>query len=55
MAAFGQFLEQSQKHSTGCIGFYWGQSPDELRGSTKIEDILTHGCLEFFEKKAKQK
>ena len=55
MAEFGQFLEQSQKHSAGCIGFYWGQSPDELRGSKKIEDVLTLGCLEFFEKKAKQK
>jgi hypothetical protein len=55
MAEFGQFLEQSDKHSAGCIGFYWGQSPDELRGSKKIQDTFTLGWLEFFEKKAKQK
>jgi len=52
MADFSQFIEQSEKHSAGCIGFYWGQSPDELRGSTKIADVLTLGWLEFFKKKA---
>jgi hypothetical protein len=55
MAEFGQFIEWSEKHSAGCIGFYWGQSPDELRGSKKIEDSVTLGWLEFFEKLAKQK
>jgi hypothetical protein len=55
MAEFGQFIEWSEKHSAGCIGFYWGQSPDELRGSKKIEDAVTLGWLEFFEKLAKQK
>lgn len=55
MAEFGQFIEQSEKYSAGCIGFYWGQSPDELRKSQEIGDILTLGGLEFFEKNAKQK
>ena len=55
MAEFGQFVEQSKKHTAGFIGFYWGQSPNELRGSNKIENALTLGWLEFFEKKAEQK
>ncbi len=55
IAEFGQFIEQSETHATGVIGFYWGQSPDELRGSKKIEKALALGWLEFFEKKAKQK
>ncbi len=55
IAELGQFLERSEKHTAGVIGFYWGQPPDELRGSKKIEDALILGWLEFFEKKAKQK
>jgi hypothetical protein len=53
IAEFGQFIEQSEKHSAGVIGFYWGKTPDELRGSKKIEDAMTLGWLEFFEKRAK--
>ena len=53
MAEFGRFIERSETHSAGCIGFYWGQSPDDLRGSTKIADAITFGWLEFFERKAK--
>ncbi len=52
MAEFGQFIEQSRKHSAGCIGFYWGQMPDELRKSTTIGDMMTLGWLEFFAQKA---
>ncbi|MEI8017613.1 MAG: cellulase family glycosylhydrolase [Schlesneria sp.] len=52
MAEFGQFIEQSRKHSAGCIGFYWGQMPDELRKSTTIGDLMTLGWLEYFEQKA---
>ena len=55
MTEFEQFIARSEKHSAGCIGFYWGQSPDELRGSKTIEDAVTLGWLEFFEKLAKQK
>lgn len=53
MSEFGQFIEQSEKHAVGVIGFYWGKPPDELRGSKKIEDAITLGWLELFEKKAK--
>ena len=53
MAEFGRFIEQSKKHSAGCIGFYWGQMPDELRKSTAIGDLMTLGWLEFFEQMSK--
>ena len=53
MAEFGQFIEQSEKHTAGLIGFYWGKTPDELRDSKKIEDAITLGWLDIFEKKAK--
>ena len=46
---FGKFIERSEKHWAGCIGIYWGQSPDERRGSKKSEDAVTLGWLEFFE------
>lgn len=52
MDEFSQFIEQSRKDSAGCIGFYWGQMPDELRKSTTIGDRMTLGWLEFFEQKA---
>jgi hypothetical protein len=53
MAEFGQFIERSEPHAAGVIGFYWGKTPDELRGSPKIGDAMTLAWLEFFEKKAK--
>ncbi|CAN5155158.1 cellulase family glycosylhydrolase [soil metagenome] len=53
MVEFAQFIEQSEKHVAGVIGFYWGQTPDELRGSKKLADVLTLGWLEFFEKQAR--
>jgi hypothetical protein len=48
-----EFIEGSQKHAVGWIGFYWGKTPDELRRSKTISDALTLGWLELFEKKAK--
>ena len=54
MADFGQFIEQSRKHSAGCIGFFWGQMPEELRKSTTIGDLMTLGWLEFFEQRANE-
>ena len=53
MTEFGQFIEKSRKHSAGCIGFFWGQMPEELRRSTTIGDMMTLGWLEFFERRAK--
>jgi hypothetical protein len=50
VAEFEQFIEQSKKHSAGCIGFYWGKSLDELRQSKEFADQLTLGWLEIFQK-----
>ena len=51
MAEFEQFIDQSRTHAAGCIGFYWGQMPEELRGSKAIGDMLTLGWLELFARK----
>jgi hypothetical protein len=48
-----EFIEGSQKHAAGWIGFYWGTPPEELRRSKTLPDALTLGWLELFEKKAK--
>ena len=47
------FIERSNKHAAGWIGFYWGKPPDELRRSKRISDALMLGWLELFERKAK--
>jgi hypothetical protein len=49
-----EFIDGSQKHAAGWIGFYWGKTPDELRRSKTISDALTLGWLELFERKAKE-
>jgi hypothetical protein len=54
MAEFSQFVELSSKLSNGCIGFFWGQRPDDLRKSTKITDAIILAWLEFFEAKARK-
>ena len=50
---FAQFVDDSSKHACGCIGFYWGKTPDECRQSKQIGDRLTLGWLELFQQKAK--
>lgn len=47
-----QFIEESRKYACGWIGFYWGKTPQEYRGSGRIQDALTMSWLEFFQKKA---
>jgi hypothetical protein len=49
---FEQFIEQSRGHAAGWIGFYWGESPDDLRRSKTIRDGLVLGWLEYFEKRS---
>jgi hypothetical protein len=49
----GEFIDGSKKHASGWIGFYWGKTPEELRGSKSIADAITLGWLELFEKRAK--
>ena len=50
---FEEFIDKSAKDATGWIGFYWGQSPDELKDSKTIGDVLTRRWLEYFQKKGK--
>ena len=45
---FGKFFEQSKKHASGWIGFYWGKPPEELRESKKIGDKIMLSWLDFF-------
>ncbi|MGP0069667.1 MAG: cellulase family glycosylhydrolase [Isosphaeraceae bacterium] len=43
-----QFIEESRRVASGWIGFYWGQTPEELTPSRTISDAMTRGWLEFF-------
>jgi hypothetical protein len=49
----GQFIDQSKGTAAGWIGFYWGKTPDEYRGSDKFSDVLTLNWLELFRAKTK--
>ena len=53
MAEFGKFIDESNTHVTGWLGFYWGKPPDELRKSKTIQDAMMLGWLEFFEARAR--
>ncbi|HWB01308.1 MAG TPA: cellulase family glycosylhydrolase [Pirellulales bacterium] len=46
-----QFIEGSKKYASGWIGFYWGQTPAQLRKSTGIGESLTLQWLELFQQK----
>jgi alpha-beta hydrolase superfamily lysophospholipase len=51
-AELGEFIEESQKHAAGWIGFYWGKTPAELRKSKSLPDALTLAWLELFQRKS---
>lgn len=44
-----EFIRQSRPHAAGWCGFYWGQTPEELRRSTTIADAMLREHLEFFQ------
>jgi hypothetical protein len=48
----GQFIDQSRGTAAGWIGFYWGKTPDELRGSDKLVDAIILKWLELFQSKS---
>jgi hypothetical protein len=48
---FERFIERSSGTASGWLGFYWGQPPEELRRSKKLEDALMLAWLEFFQRK----
>ena len=47
-----QFIIRSRVHTDGWIGFYWGETPEELKRINTIPAGLTRGWLELFERKA---
>ncbi|HWH69460.1 MAG TPA: cellulase family glycosylhydrolase [Candidatus Sulfotelmatobacter sp.] len=48
-----RFLKGSEGLVQGWIGFYWGQTPAELKGSTNMNEQLTLSWLELFQKLGK--
>jgi cellulase (glycosyl hydrolase family 5) len=52
---FGKFAAASRKDSAGLIGFFWGQTPDDLRKSGTIAAAITREWLEWFQKEAKKR
>src|SRR5262249_50294885 len=46
----GQFIEQSRAYASGWFGFYWGQTPQQLAGSTQPNDQLMASWLDLFQK-----
>ncbi len=46
----GAFIEGSRKIADGWIGFYWGKTIEEYRGSKELSDALTLSWLELFRK-----
>jgi len=48
----GSFIDGSRKLAEGWIGFYWGKTPQEYRGSGTIGDAITLAWLELFQRKA---
>src|SRR5262249_8345513 len=49
-AELGQFIEQSRAYACGWLGFYWGQTPQQLAGSSQATDQLMSSWLELFQK-----
>ncbi len=50
-----EFIERSASIADGWLGFYWGTTPRELRDSARIQDVLTLGWLEAFQKRPHEK
>jgi len=47
------FVVGSRKLAAGCIGFYWGKTPEEYaRGPAGLATAITRSWLEYFRAKA---
>jgi hypothetical protein len=46
------FIDGSRNIADGWIGFYWGKTLEEYRGSKELSDAMTAGWLELFKRKA---
>lgn len=51
-AELGQFLEEARDITDGVIGFYWGKTPQQIRESGTLKDVLMLAWLELFQKYA---
>ena len=45
----GQFIDESKQHASGWLGFYWGKTPEQLRGSREFADAFLLQWLELFQ------
>lgn len=50
----GQFIDASQEHCNGWIGFYWGKTTEEYRQGTTIGDAIVLSWLELFTEKGRE-
>ncbi|HVS36614.1 MAG TPA: cellulase family glycosylhydrolase [Gemmataceae bacterium] len=50
---FEAFMDKSRKDAVGWIGFFWGQTPEDLKDPKTLADVMTRNWLEFFQKKGK--
>jgi hypothetical protein len=48
------FLDGSKEHAAGWIGFYWGQTPAQLRDAKTIGEAITLQWLELFQRKSNE-
>ncbi len=53
IAELDRFVQGSRPTAAGVIGFYWGQTPEELQKPASIGDAITRDWLEYFKKTAK--
>jgi len=44
----GQFIKRSSPPASGWIGFYWGQTPEQLQQSNGIAEAMTLAWLKLF-------
>lgn len=49
---FERFLDETRKRASGWIGFYWGDTLEDLKASKEISDAIVLGWLELFRKRA---
>jgi len=49
----GQFIDESRKHASGWIGFYWGKKPEEYRPPKTVREATVLSWLDLFHKKGK--
>ena len=47
------FIDESKKHATGWIGFYWGRTPDEYRKGGTLQDARILSWLELFQEQGR--